>query len=128
MENNKELFAKAKTAETPEALLTLAKENNMEMTEESAKAYFEIIHPKAGEIADEDLDNVAGGGCHTKDGREIVTVGHGCTGFICKKCGNKNVITGVGVVLCKCGCMAVCNNCKYCTYEKGLWLCNKKKK
>lgn len=128
MENNKELFAKAKAAETPEALLTLAKENGVELTEESAKAYFEIIHPKAGEIADEELDNVAGGGCHTKDGREIVTVGHGCTGFICKKCGNKNVITGVGVVLCKCGCMAVCNNCKYCTYEKGLWLCNKKKK
>ena len=32
MENNKELFAKAKAAETPEALLTLAKENGMEMT------------------------------------------------------------------------------------------------
>lgn len=77
MENNKELFAKAKEAKTPEELMALAKENNMEMTEESAKAYFEIIHPKAGEIADEELDNVAGGGCHTKDGREIVTVGHG---------------------------------------------------
>ena len=48
MENNKELFAKAKAAETPEALLTLAKENGMEMTEESAAAYFEIMHPKAG--------------------------------------------------------------------------------
>ena len=52
MENNKELFAKAKAAETPEALLTLAKENGMEMTEESAAAYFEIMHPKAGELAD----------------------------------------------------------------------------
>ena len=29
MENNKELFAKAKAAETPEALLTLAKDNGM---------------------------------------------------------------------------------------------------
>ena len=48
MENNKELLAKAKAAETPEALLTLAKENGMEMTEESAAAYFEIMHPKAG--------------------------------------------------------------------------------
>ena len=43
MENNKELFAKAKAAETPEALLTLAKENGMEMTEESAAAYFDWI-------------------------------------------------------------------------------------
>ena len=95
------------------------------MTEESAKAYFELLHPKTGKIADEELDNVAGGGCHTDDGREIVTVGHGCTGFECKKCGSKNIINSVGIVLCKCGCMAVCNNCKYCTYEKGLWLCNK---
>ena len=55
MENNKELFAKAKAAETPEALLTLAKENGMEMTDESAAAYFEIMHPKAGELADEEL-------------------------------------------------------------------------
>lgn len=57
MENNKELLAKAKAAETPEALLTLAKENGMEMTEESAAAYFEIMHPKAGELADEELNN-----------------------------------------------------------------------
>lgn len=60
MENNKELFAKAKAAETPEALLTLAKENGMEMTDESAAAYFEIMHPKAGELADEELNNVSG--------------------------------------------------------------------
>ena len=122
---NKELISKAKKAKTPEELLCLAQENGEEMTEESAKAYFELLHPKTGKIADEELDNVAGGGCHTDDGREIVTVGHGCTGFECKKCGSKNIINSVGIVLCKCGCMAVCNNCKYCTYEKGLWLCNK---
>lgn len=128
MEMSKELITKAKEAKNPEELMALAKENGMELTEESAKAYFALIHPKTGEVSDNELDNVAGGGCYTSDGREIVTVGHGCTGFICKKCGNKNVITGTGVVFCKCGCMAVCNNCKYCTYEKGLWLCNKRKK
>ena len=125
MEMNKELLAKAKETKTPEELMAFAKENNMETTEESAKAYFDLVHPKTGELSEDELKNVSGGGCHTKDGREIVTVGHGCTGFVCKKCGNENVITGVGVVFCKCGCMAVCNNCKYCTYEKGLWLCNK---
>ena len=76
MENNKELFAKAKAAETPEALLTLAKENGMEMTEESAAAYFEIMHPKAGELADEELNNVSGGGCRKGDGRLIVSAGY----------------------------------------------------
>ena len=35
-----ELIEKAKSAKTPEELLALAKENDMELTEESAKAYF----------------------------------------------------------------------------------------
>ena len=95
MEMKKELLAKAKNTKTPEELLCLAQENGEEMTEESAKAYFELLHPKTGKIADEELDNVAGGGCHTDDGREIVTVGHGCTGFECKKCGSKNIIIGL---------------------------------
>ena len=87
MENNKELFAKAKAAETPEALLTLAKENGMEMTEESAAAYFEIMHPKAGELADEELNNVSGGGCRKSDGRLIVSAGYSCGYWECKRCG-----------------------------------------
>ena len=61
MENNKELFAKAKAAETPEALLTLAKENGIEMTDESAAAYFERLNSKTGELSDSELDNVSGG-------------------------------------------------------------------
>ena len=60
--------------------MAFAKENNMEMTEESAKAYFDLIHPKTGDIPESELDNVSGGGCHADDGREIVTVGHGCGG------------------------------------------------
>ena len=62
MEMNKELLAKAKEAKTPEELMALAKENNMEMTEECAKAYFEQLNPKTGELSDDELDNVAGGG------------------------------------------------------------------
>ena len=42
MENNQELLAKAKEVKTPEELLSLAKENGIELTDESAKAYFEI--------------------------------------------------------------------------------------
>ena len=61
MEMNKELLAKAKEAKTPEELLALAKENGVELTKESAKAYFEAIHPKAGELSDNELDNVSGG-------------------------------------------------------------------
>ena len=42
MEMNKELLAKAKETKTPEELMAFAKENNMEMTEESAKAYLYV--------------------------------------------------------------------------------------
>ena len=44
-----ELIEKAKSAKTPEELLALAKENGMELTEESAKAYFDRLHPLTGE-------------------------------------------------------------------------------
>ena len=65
MDMNKELIAKAKEMKTPEELKEFAKENGMEMTEESAKAYFEQLNPKTGELADDELDNVAGGGCQS---------------------------------------------------------------
>ena len=61
MEMNKELLAKAKETKTPEELMEFAKENNVEMTEESAKAYFDLIHPKTGELSEDELKNVSGG-------------------------------------------------------------------
>ena len=64
----KDLLVKAKQAKNPEELMSLAKENGIEMTEESAKAYFEQLHPKTGELADDELDNVAGGGCQQNNG------------------------------------------------------------
>ena len=72
-----------------EELLTLAKENGMELTEEKAAEYFAQLN-KSGELSDEELDNVAGGGCHNKDGRLVVTVWYNCSDFTCKKCGRKN--------------------------------------
>ncbi len=68
MEMNNELIAKAKHAKKPEELLALAKENGVELTEESAKAYFNQLNPKTGELADDELDNVAGGGCQKNNG------------------------------------------------------------
>ena len=58
---NKEFLAKAKEMKTPEELMALAKENSMELTEESAKAYLDLLHPKTGELSDSELDNVSGG-------------------------------------------------------------------
>ena len=55
-----ELIAKAKTAKSTEELLALAKDNNVEMTEEEAKIYFEQLNAN-GAVADDELDVVAGG-------------------------------------------------------------------
>ncbi|CDC62696.1 unknown [Clostridium sp. CAG:448] len=63
----KELIAKAKEAKTPEELMALAKEKGVEMTAEKAQVYFDQLHPKTGELSDEELDNVAGGGCYAND-------------------------------------------------------------
>ena len=64
MELSKELLEKAKEAKSAEELLTLAKENGAEITSEEAAAYFAQLN-KSGELSDEELDNVAGGGCQT---------------------------------------------------------------
>ena len=61
MEMSKELITKAKEAKNPEELMALAKENGIELTEESAAAYFDRLNPKAGELSDSELDNVSGG-------------------------------------------------------------------
>ena len=52
---NKELLAKAKEMKTPEELMALAKENGVELTEESAAAYFDRLHPQTGELSDDEL-------------------------------------------------------------------------
>jgi hypothetical protein len=41
---HEELLLKAKAAQSAEELISLANENGMELTEESAKAYFEQLH------------------------------------------------------------------------------------
>ena len=84
---NEEMITKAKEAKSVEELIALAKENGVELDEESAKAYFEQLHPKTGEVSDDELENVSGGGCHTGDGRLVVTVEHQCEHYQCRWCG-----------------------------------------
>ena len=123
--DQKELLEQAKEAKSAEELMSLAKENGMELTKQEAEAYFAQLN-KSGELSDEELDNVAGGGCHNKDGRLVVTVWYNCSDFTCKKCGRKNtgdhfhIIDGY-----RTNYMQQCQFCKYISYEGGLWLCNK---
>ena len=60
---NEEMIAKAREAKSVEELMALAKENGIELNEEDAKMYFEQLNAKKGELSDDELDDVSGGGC-----------------------------------------------------------------
>ena len=75
MELNDKLLEKAKVAKTAGELAAIARENSIELTNEEAKTYFAKLNAKEGEIADDELDNVAGGrkcGTIYKDGWPVV--------------------------------------------------------
>ncbi len=73
----KELIAKAKECMTAQELLALAKENDIELNEEQAEKLLAKLNT-IGEVSDNELDNVAGGGCDS---------------FVekCPKCKSKNL-------------------------------------
>lgn len=129
---DKEIIAKAKQAKTPEELYEMAKEVGREMTEESAKEYFAMLHPKTGELGDDELDNVAGGGCGTpKDDRMVVTPKTSCYHFSCKYdewprgTDMSKISSGILDYYCvKCYKSAYCSNCRYMVYENGKNRCN----
>ena len=89
---NTEMIEKAKAAKSAEELIALAKDNGVEMTADEAATYFAQINPKSGELDDDDLDAVAGGGCGGSDS-DNPAVGIGDTvqitsGETCSSCGN----------------------------------------
>lgn len=118
------MIEKAKQAKSVEELLALAKGNGVELSEQEANEYFTQLG-KAGELSDEELDNVSGGGCHKNDGRLIVTIGKLCPYWKCNLCGSTYISKRTG--RCSCDQATGCGHCKYMSYEKGLWLCNNEK-
>lgn len=62
MEYSAELIKLARAAKTPEELRTLAEDNQIALSEEQARDLFDKLN-QAGSLSDEELDNVAGGGC-----------------------------------------------------------------
>ena len=110
MELNEKMLEKAKNAKTAEELVAIARENSIELTEEEAKSYFAKLNAKEGELSDDELDNVSGGGkCGTiyKDKRPVVTDFNHCAYF-------ENEDPN--------GHQRFCMHCKYLKRE-GLFLC-----
>ena len=126
----REMIEKAKDAGSAEQLKALAANEGLQMTDEEATQKFDelqkyLAKQKKGELLDDELDDVSGGGCHTKDGRLVVTVLHSCGHFTCKNCYNTaHLLRGAENGRCKrCRTSAYCKNCAYCIYEGGKWLC-----
>ncbi len=118
-----EMMEKAKNVKSAEELLELAKASNVEMTADEAATYFAQLNPKSGELDDDDLDAVAGGGCGGSD-NDNPAVGVGdklqiTSGKNCSSCGSNMGIAarlrkGAYIKCAQCG-DAICkfNECTY---------------
>ena len=88
MKFTEEQMKKMNAAKSAEELIALAKAEGIEVSEEEIKAQFAAMHTE-GEIADDELDNVAGGcGEH-----EIVTHTM-CENARCSKYGSGSILQG----------------------------------
>ena len=74
MNVSKELLEKAKTAKSAEELLAMSKAEGFELPEGEAKTVFSKLN-KTGELSDEELDNVSGGGCRDSGDTPKFSVG-----------------------------------------------------
>lgn len=138
------LLEKAKTAGSADELMTLAKDNGIEMTAEEAGVFFAQLNPASGVLSDDELDDVAGGGCTTGDGKTVVSCGKQCftngftnnwyrdsNGDLCSVrkdnvglrklwYGNcNNLITDL------CQLNALCGNCQHLEFNGGTGYCGK---
>lgn len=119
-----ELIEKARQANSPEELLALAKENGIELSEDEVKEYFERLN-NSGELSDEELDNVSGGGCYYKDGRLVVTCDYNCKRYKCKCCGKEFDPKWGEMHKCRNGLLGSdCSTCHYKTNKGARMLCN----
>ena len=83
MELTSEMKSVAMQAKSVEELLKLAEEYGYEISKKEAEEIYAELNQK-GELSDEELENVTGGSCYSKDnhGLLIVTLGNTCDGYV----------------------------------------------
>lgn len=120
-----EMIEKAKAAKTVEELVALAKANNVELTEDEAKTYFAQLNPATGELSDDELDNVAGGGCGGDDSSPQTRIypPHTYTNGGTVRCGNAGcwAITGSN---CESGGNGFCGTIHFLDNDKWQIVCS----
>ena len=100
--DQKELLEKVKAAKSVEEIIEISKETGKEIAAEEAKKLYDESR-KAGELSDEDLEAVAGGGCRTEDGVLIVSPFYGC--------GQSDSF------------FKTCTGCSHCGYHQAAMVC-----
>ncbi len=60
------LVEKAGKAESVEDLMRIAEENSIHLERETAELYYEKLNPPMGELSDDEIASVSGGGCNGK--------------------------------------------------------------
>ncbi|MDE6731183.1 MAG: hypothetical protein K2J71_10475 [Oscillospiraceae bacterium] len=121
-----ELIAKAQQTKSVEELLTLAEENGITLTEDEAREYFEQLN-QSGELSDDELDSVAGGGCgSSKKKLPQVNSSDLCGNFKCNRCGGSSFPQSTHQ--CFGARMVMTNCCACCSYhlfsDNNVYQCN----
>ena len=117
MEYTKEMIEKAETAESAGELLELARENGIEMSAEEADVCFAELHPQSGELSDEELENVSGGGCYEKINYKEVYATYTCEHWKCVQHNVPAVLGADGIYSCP-KCWRMYRRCEDCYYLK----------
>ena len=83
MKLTSEMKSVAMQAKSVDELLKLAEEYGYEISKEEAEEIYAELNEE-GELSDEELENVTGGSCYSKDnhGLLIVTLGNTCDGYV----------------------------------------------
>ena len=127
-ELKKEYFAAANNGKTTEFLSS----HGCDATEAQLGEFLKNpANLPQGEIADDELDAVAGGTCYY-GGKKVVTPVSSCDDWVCGECGTSTTMTvhsmlasmsGLKEECSQCHCKAICMNCRHCHYESGMTLC-----
>lgn len=133
-----ETVEKAKAAGSADELIAIAKQNGIELSEGEAKIYYSQLHPVSGEVSDDELENVAGGGCKSSSGKTVVTSGcecfTGCYQSILKRSSSgwksvddvvrKDNLTTRSFWY-EFSCINTCGSCRYLEFEGQTGVCGK---
>lgn len=80
MVDYKALRKSAENVESADELISLLEKEGIKISPEDAEKYYKALK-RGGELGDDELDTVSGGGCYSSDGSLLTTIGYGCSHY-----------------------------------------------